>query len=313
MQPLGHIITAGNNIYLALAIFLTLFSITKGHISYVDARNKGDLSFLSVLVTLPAYYLVSTVVRIFAVVVFVTPVLGLFDVLQVAKMAKLPGSKGTYSDILSNGGFITIKEEWSELQLPEMHIFFSNSHIYTIYGTLGMFIPIFHLASGLIIKWFYEVDSGIDHILYTYVCPPLYFDWEDLYRKNNGTVTFEQCFRKARNAYLMFVLVFAVEHFLLCIPLMMLKPLIVERLDLLDAYQFVPLPEEEESLQITNMLLYSSLALFTVIVPDIQVLIALTYFKYGHPWSVILREEVAVFPWDKVAKHESIPMQDLRR
>ncbi len=313
VQTFGNIVITENKAYLGIAIATSICAIVLGHVSYLMALKKGSVPILSAFLILPTYFFVSTLVRISAAVLFFTPLLGLFGILKIAKMALIPGSPSTLSDVYTNYTTLSLEEEWSELQIREVYEILSGSPIYTGYAIVGCILPIIHLLVGYAVNYVYKVDTGLRHVLYTFICPPLYFDWEGIYRKNKGAFAIEMCFLRARNAYLIFVGIFALEHLLLCIPLMLLRPIIAERLDLLDKNQFAPLPEEEQSLQIANMLLYSSLGLFIVVVPTIQILLALTYIKYGHPWSAILREEVAIFPWDRVAKHESIPMQELRR
>ena len=65
------------------------------------------------------------------------------------------------------------------------------------------------------------------------------------------------------------------------------------------------LPQEETSLLVINCLILVGIAAFLLVVPLLQLILALLYLKYGHAWSRVLVREVTVFPWNKVLIEEN--------
>ncbi len=73
---------------------------------------------------------------------------------------------------------------------------------------------------------------------------------------------------------------------------------------------FALLPEEMESMTTIRALMWSAIAIFSFVLPTIQILLAAFYIKLRHAWSRLIVREVAVFPWD--ATDEPVTDKDSR-
>ncbi len=99
-----------------------------------------------------------------------------------------------------------------------------------------------------------------------------------------------------RSAFLWYVILFAVEQLLACVPLFRLRHLTSVRLAAVEA-KFQLLPEEIESAETIDMLIACSIVGFLIVIPMLQILLASLYFFRGHPWSRLLRNHVKLTPF----------------
>ena len=118
VQTIGNIIIDGNAFYVTIGIAISIFSLVRGQISYLEAMKCGHMRPLAKYCILPAYYLISTMARVFAFIILVTPILGLFGCLQLSKMSLIPGEKRYVSNILfPNRTMISMEMQWRPHQL----------------------------------------------------------------------------------------------------------------------------------------------------------------------------------------------------
>ena len=212
--------------------------------------------------------------RLFAIVIFFTPLLGLFDILIISKMAMLPGSKDTVYDgwTDSNGTtvFVSLEEGWDKMRtssIPQVMAGYSDATM-VLYIGLPALLFLLHIAIGLkLFHQFYDTENrktgGDDHteedvepevaasaspdywpVLYTFVCPPLFLDWEDTYRLGGGGDGIASSWARSRRVLLGFVVLMATENLCLCTPFALLKYVLAERTAQMAAHYFPLLPEE---------------------------------------------------------------------
>jgi hypothetical protein len=162
---------------------------------------------------------------------------------------------------------------------------------------LFMFATItFHLVTGVIIKLKANRHSKeratttIFRTTNTLLCPPLFLDWEEIYRDGKGCLTFKDSWKKSQKYLVFHILMHFVEHMVLCIPLMLFKKAIDDRNEQLSRL-FPPLNDELYSTLIVNLLLGIDIAV-AVVLPPIQYGLAHLYFVYGHPWSNLLNAKL---------------------
>ncbi len=297
VQTVGNIILDENRIFVYLSIGLSVFSIAKGHTNLVEATKRGHLPLLGQVIIF-AYFLISTVVRASAVTVFFTPILGLFNTLTISQLAKLPFSDNVLSHILPNGTAIPLQSEWSALQQNQTVGIIPRTILVPLYVASGSLAVAFHVLAATAI-WKTVLDQrDWWNILYTAVTPPIFLDWEEMYRSRTGGESIRDCWLSYRRGLLLYTLMFAIEHLLLCAPLAVLKYFLGAHAAQMEANFFPLLPEEVGSLSTVNILLFSSIAIHAVLTPFVQITLALLYFKYGHSWSRVLRQEVDIFPWE---------------
>jgi hypothetical protein len=122
--------------------------------------------------------------------------------------------------------------------------------------------------------------------LYTLLCPPLFIDWEDIYRDGQGLISFINSWKKSQKFLFFPILLHFMEHIVICIPMMILKRAIKERNKQLSDL-FPPLNDELYATLIVNLLLGIGIAV-AVILPSMQYGLAHFYFLKAHPWSRLL-------------------------
>ena len=150
------------------------------------------------------------------------------------------------------------------------------------------------------------------HSLWTVICPPLFFDWQEFHIKSQGKLPLAKCWTKSTKMFYLFNGLFYVEHIIFCLPIVLLKFSVDQRNDELLHGHFSLLPEvntsleyasieklgqtlisfffqEEESTRNVNILFGTSLALLLLILPITQIGLGLAYFKFGHPWKRIMQ------------------------
>ncbi len=82
----------------------------------LDSRKDGEIPVAGRII-LAAYFCLSTLTRVAAIVVFLTPLLGLFDTLGFGKTASMTGSNDTVYDLPQDGSVVTLNQAWSSFAL----------------------------------------------------------------------------------------------------------------------------------------------------------------------------------------------------
>ena len=307
---------------LAVIVFsglLSLFSLVRGHLFYTDARKNGHLPLVGKLI-LFVYFVLSMAARIFAIVLFFTPLLGLFGTLKYAQMATVSATMGyrkegdAVHDINPETLEITyLNQTWGEFKLDSISDFCGSSTemVATMLAVPAIVLAL-HITVTLYLSRKYPTggDSCIPRYwegLYTMVCPPAFKDWTEFYgRKSEQSIL--SCWQTSRRRLAHYLLLFALEHFLLCLPLMVLKYLVAERKASMVG-MFAPLPAEEHSEIVTDAVLFSSLTVYLFVLPLCQFGLVTAYFKYGHCWSRVLKSELLK---EKNGNKEAVELLEVR-
>jgi hypothetical protein len=125
---------------------------------------------------------------------------------------------------------------------------------------------------------------------YTLLCPPLFLDWEKIYRDGKGSIAFKDSWIKSQKCIMVPIAMHFIEHIVMCVPLILFKRSIDERNHKLSDL-FPPLNDELYSTFIVNLLL--AIGITDVFVfPPIQYGLARLYFVKGHPWSRLLNAKM---------------------
>ncbi len=152
----------------------------------VDAKKNGHLPFLAKWIVLPLYYTLGSAARLWSLVLFLTPLLGLFDTLKLAQYARYPASNETLSDLplyvpYNESLFVTLRDEWEPFQLADMsEMFMTGGALAAHVGVLAAAI-LAHLIVGGLVAGLLGFGSFSD-VLHSFVCPPLFLDWEHVHR-----------------------------------------------------------------------------------------------------------------------------------
>jgi hypothetical protein len=117
--------------------------------------------------------------------------------------------------------------------------------------------------------------------------PPVFVDWETIYRHGNGEVPVKKCWQKTKMFMFAQILINFIQHILFCVPLVLLKVAIHQRNKDLTTAGFHPLKDELFSTQMVNDLIIAGFSV-SFLLPFAQSVLIFLYFTKGHPWSRIL-------------------------
>ena len=304
VQTVGNILIEENRNFVYLSTLLALSSITRGHMNLIDAIKKGYLPFIGKIILVP-YFLLSTIARVGAVVVFFTPLLGLFNVLSTSQLGALSFSDDVVYDILSNGTTVPLQKEWAKFQIAELTDVLPR-HMFYVYLGVSAAVFCIHSRLGTVIWKMVLKQDQLWPVLYTAITPPLFADWEEICRFNEYKISIRKCWMMYLKGFTCFVGLFALEHIALCIPIAILKYVLMARAASMEAMYFPALPEEQMSLAIVDGLLFSAIGIYCLLLPLTQFALALLYFKYGHAWSRVLNRECKAFAGDVIPTADNI-------
>ncbi len=257
---------------------------------YVSSRLDGALS-LKGRAILFAYFLVSSLGRVSALLLFLTPVLGLFGCLTVSAFGSVHASKNAVFDYVpgSNGSFVSLEDGWADFRLGSKSDLVDTAAMSIVMPCLPALIALFHGVGVACIRNRSLGSVGLDwRDVYSVVCPPLFHDWmQVLSADDGGCKSIPAAWSKSRRAFLQFVGLFAVENLLLLAPIYIMKRTICQRVAAMSPV-FPLLPEEERSVALVDALFYGGGVTLGALLPTLQLSIATLYFGYGHPWARLL-------------------------
>ncbi len=167
-----------------------------------------------------------------------------------------------------------------------------DATVYVICACSALSLPIMHFSVSLIVARLTNVTVAKWTLLYTFISPPLFLDWEYIYRKAAERLSIQQSVAKANIILYACLAAIAMEHCVFCLPMAYLKFIASQRVDRLLEDDFPLLAEEEYSLFVIDLLLFGSLAAFTICIPGLQLILVYVYFWYGHPWSELYDKPV---------------------
>ena len=255
------------------------------------ARKEGFVGLVGTVI-LFVYFLFSSIIRVFAVVILFTPLLGLFDTMSHLKLSKYNFyvSPLRVFDVGIDGRLQMLDATWNNTNIDIQEL--------TVPGTTAIIaLPIIvaiHLACGCFLLKPLQRHKGRLFLqsIFSLVCTPIFADWEEFQRCFPGTDILE-CWKKSWFVHRAFLVLTTIEHLVCLIPLAILKVAVDKRNNVLENSYFPPLQEEIHSTYVINCLLTSGVVIF-LIAPFIQSFLAKTYFKSGHGWARILNAHLRV-------------------
>ncbi len=285
VQSVGNIIVESSRSFVLFTVVTSMLSLVHGHVDYINMHKNGNLPFVGKAI-LGVYFALSVLGRVFALVIFFTPILGLFNILRMAEIGMLPASNDTVFDINASGEVKTMEEFWLlRFKLSAVSDLFSGRPAWLTYLVIISSTLLFHLTLALVILSKALKLRSFEmwcSLLHTCVCPPLFLDWEHIYRAGPGQITVKRCWDTSESLHRSFVALFALENLILCIPLTVLKCNFDARAAALESELFPLLSQEKESLAIANSLILTSAIGFALVLPCLQLLFARLYFRYSY-------------------------------
>ena len=289
----------------ATASFL---SLVRGQLHLIESKKNGYLPSIGKLFLL-AYYIIGTAARVFALLLFFTPILGIFNTVFHNKLGKMGVGAyrvPVYGPVKWRTSVFDIDDNGTEISFGELwHDRYKTDELYHLPSyLLVLIIPIIvavHMVMNQLIqkKYFRGISrpkaswtKKVLDDLCSFVCPPLHLDWEYFYRVGGTTtgLSIRDCYMRSRNLMAVYNVFLFIEHLVLSIPLLLLKMDLNQRNTYL-AKDFPPNEDEQLSTDITTSLVYYSSAGF-VALPIVSFLLAHVYFIKWHAWSRILKTQI---------------------
>ena len=290
----------------------SLISLVRGQMGLGISLGRGFVPLKGKLL-LMIYYCIGTLARLFAVVLFFTPNLGLLDTRHHSKSGQLSAEIGSSVFDVENGTAKFFNETWNNYyklgekgevfyQFPKAamvcafplllitHLILSLLFCEAIYCGFDFFSErermlnlLISSSRGLTVNKGLGWSKKILENLNTLLCPPIHWDWEFLHRLKGGpSLSISECWRRSKRLLVAFNFLIFVEHLLLMVPLVVLKVAIDDRNEKLSK-DFPQNSDEILSTERVNLLLYLGLCGFTAL-PLISLLAAVQRHLI-HTWA----------------------------
>jgi hypothetical protein len=181
---------------------------------------------------------------------------------------------------------------WSKLQLSNL-MFYNPTPMYvTLCAVFLLHIVICSFLQSILKSDVKEkLTRKIFLSIYSLMSPPLFLDWEVIYRQNEKKLSVKESWRKSQEFLICNIMMHLVQHTIFCIPLMIRKMSILARNTELTENYVMPLKNELLSTYIVDILFATGIAVAFVL-PPIQYGLAYLYFVKGHPWSRVLNAKI---------------------
>ena len=274
-------------------------SLIRGQLNYVISNKNGFLPFAGKVLLL-AHFAIGTAARVFAVLLYFTPCLGLFDTLYHSKLGLMPVKNAAITfQIDVNGTQVLFRDLWEGEYRLRSSLDFYDYPTSLMCLTLPLMVAV-HLFVSQIFKrvLYYRGISSCESMLgqldmCTIVSPPIHLDWERLYRCNGSSganlsvVSVSECWKRSMLLLVAYNVLLLMEHLLLLAPLIKLREAIATRNNFL-MRDFPATADERMSTHMVTMLLSVAVASF-IVLPFATFGLAYVYFKKWHAWSRILK------------------------
>jgi hypothetical protein len=291
VTSLDRIVLDDNETFLVISTIISCVSLLSGQVSHLSAM-KGSFLSLTGKCILYAYFLISLSVRVFVIMLCYTSVLGLFSTNQHGKLGSMKVNsevKNYVYDVTATNKHVSFEKAWDNFTLDGLDVY-PMLNYFSLLPPLLFFVHwcvSFFLLSFLYKRNTYSKIKLLLQGLYTILFPPVFADWETIYRHCNGQIPITKCWQKSKIFICIQIAINFIQHISFCVPLMLFKVAIDQRnVDLTDA-GFYPLKDELLSNQRVNDLLIAGFSL-SFLLPVVQCSFILLYFTKGHPWSRIL-------------------------
>ena len=277
-----------------LSVLLSFGSLVNGPLGHLSSRKNGFIGIVATLILAP-YFAIGSMTRLFMVLMIFTPFIGLFDTMHYytkGKMRMPPENQWFLYKPESNLSYYDLWEENYRIK--------KCSDFFCIPSNVGIGIILGFLILHLIVSFFLLLPFNktgrrklkqIIQGIWTLISVPLFCDWEYLYRQSNFTKSVTRCWKESMKVFLMFQCIFVMEHLVALTPLIWLKIAVDQRHAKLEQGIFKPVPDEILSRYMVNMLLILGVVV-TFVSSLLQSALAYLYFRYGHPWAIVLKNEV---------------------
>ena len=256
---------------------MSIIRIWTGLMNATGVSKGGYLPFTGKIL-LGLYFLITIASRIFCVVLYLAPCLGLFD----------------FMSHYQNGLAVPDKVGNLTLSWNYKHYTKYSKDEYAIGLALIIalhfsFVFILKLSTSLnFLNGQQKIEKSL-HIFGQFICPTVYCDWDVHYTQANG-YNFRHYWKHTMAELLAMIILFFVENLSFCVPMWILYSNVVDQNGEFSRHF---LPQEWLEDETTNRLFHFSLwvpfGLVFVLIGQVGLLYL--YYKFSHPWSRIFELE----------------------
>ena len=164
---------ASDTKFVTAALGLSFASLVTAHVFHIRNIKNGFLPFKAAVILL-FYFGLSALGRIWAIIVFVTPSLGLFDTMFHAWFGRLEPGPDVLYDFFPNGTDIQMADAWKPFQFSPFDTVFYSVPLWSTLPLLVALHVLIQLAIAKKFKTHPAKEARHWHVLYNLVCPPLF-------------------------------------------------------------------------------------------------------------------------------------------
>jgi hypothetical protein len=291
--------------FVILSALVSVFTSIFGQIKWFTAIKNGFLTItgnflISILV------LLAIVTRFGAILLFFGPSLGLFDLLGHWKKGNLPATTDEQIyDIMDNGTVILLPQAWVEIK---SYTELTNWSLEIYFKVFIVMVAIHFIGIACIKSIVYGFRSWSTnralHCVTQIMSPSTFQDWDDEILNYEDV---QRNWKRTSTEMKLLLAWFLFEHIVMCFPLWILFFNIKKRNTYLDEF-FPQVPEEQKSTYLTKVLSVCCPLAF-VLSSLLQYAMFWLYHRFGHPWSLILKEALKMQP-EKISNEEEADSND---
>jgi hypothetical protein len=276
--------------YITLSAIWSWILIVLGEIKWQAALKNNCLGLKGSLI-LFLYFLLSLFTRTMAVLLYFAPSMGLINLLGHWKVGELKTStEEIIYSLDANGNATLLKDIWvpitnyTELTNWDLATYFKAFLILTSFHFVIVFLITFFTSLNFrnrkapFLKFF--------HILTQLHCPKIYQDWDN---EISSLEEVQKNWHQVKNEMKTLLMLFSLEHILMCIPIWILNFNINKRNIYLD--EFFPRVFEEQRATTVAYTLSIVCPIIFAVAPFLQYGVFILYNKNGHPWAKLLQSE----------------------
>ena len=281
---------------LALSGLWSLASMVVTEVQWYSSSKNFYLSFKA-KVTYGLHMFLFVIKRVFCVILYFAPLMGIFDLMGHWKMGK-PKFKEVIEKEVCNISQISMEiqsiENWTQINdYSEM----TNWKL-TYYYILFILLIFFHLILLFLLKCKFaknflgnkNIFEKVFHTLIQLFCPKVYQDWDEGISTVNDVI---QNFRRVKQEFMAMLILFLFEDLVMCAPIWILSYNIYQRNIYLEQEGFPKVFEERWSTLLAYALATVCPVAF-IVFSFLQYKLFCLYNKFCHPWCILLREKTTI-------------------
>ncbi len=278
-------VTDNGELLIALSTLWSMRTLLAGQVGIAAMRKDGFIPIIGKIFLL-LYIFITIFARTTAILLYVAPSLGLFNLMVHNNLGRLQ-----FQTILESRTFdvrmysendqqmLTVKDAWEPVYDSIELVILPKT-----YFSIGL--TLIFLGHFLISLWITRRNLSLKVILHAvsdFLCPMPFRDWDE--QKQMDMEQQHKAFQALRIEMRFKVVLFAIVNSLMCIPLGFLYNGLSFRDEFLARIHFYPLEEELAATRKALTLLIGAPAVFLTWIPILQGVALYLFYQFGHPWA----------------------------